>query len=268
MNDRISLVTGSYSGIGEALCQQLLERGDALVLVNRDGKRTRAQIENLASQYPGARIAHDLADFADQSSIRAMAGRIAGKYRALDAVYVLAGVLKESEQWSADGLELHFAVNCVAPVLLAKLLRPQLAAANGGRVVGAGSVARNMVRRLDVTDLVKPGGGAGMAGYARSKQAFAAAFSAFGADYARDGIDLRVVDIAPTRTPMAHSRALPLVFRMGRFLFVSPERSAARLIQAGTAGNRSRMRNLPDAASQAALVALLDTVTAGRVPAP
>lgn len=56
---RIHLVTGAGSGIGSAVAQRLLARGDELWLLARDAGRARA----LADRYPGAKtLVGDLAE--------------------------------------------------------------------------------------------------------------------------------------------------------------------------------------------------------------
>lgn len=262
MTRTLSLVTGSTSGIGQALCRQLLQNGHDLVLLNRDMIKTRSQAETLLQRFPDATIDMYQADFADQNAIRAAAQHIGAAHDAIDEIYLVAGALSDRGQMSTDGLELHFAVNCIAPLLLVRLLRTQLRAA-GGQVVVAGSAARKMVRKLISTEAAQSAGQGGMTAYAQSKQAITVAFSALRDRYAEDDIGLHVVDLAPTKTGMAASPALPLPFRLFRFLFSSPEASARRLMAA--ASSAPAQQPLPyEAADVAALMTLID----GSTPAP
>jgi len=259
MNEKIALITGSTSGIGQALSVQLLARGNDLVLVNRSEARTLDQIDALTRQFPDARISHYTADFADMAAIRSAAVRIGKDIAAIHSVYFLAGALSGTGQLSKDGVELHFAVNCLAPYLLVQLLRPQLAVGRASVVV-AGSSARNMARKLEPATMFLKGAG-GMKAYAHSKQAITAAFAGLKADYAADNISLRVADVAPTKTSMAQSPALPLFFRLARFAFASPDSTAARLIAVGAgAFDHKPTRNLPDGAAQAKLLQALEEI--------
>lgn len=261
MNERTSLITGSTSGIGQALCVQLLDRGNDLVLVNRSESRTRDQIEALTRQFPDASIRYYHADFAHMAAIREAADRIGKDHGAIHSAYLLAGALSATGHLSNNGIELHFAVNCLAPYLLVRLLQPQFAAGRASVVV-AGSSARNMVRKLEPAAMYAAGPG-GMKAYAHSKQAVTAAFSGLKAEYATDHISLRVADVAPTKTSMAQSPALPLIFRLARFAFASPQSTAARLIAVGTgAFDGKPRRNLPDSTSQAELLRALESAIA------
>jgi short-subunit dehydrogenase len=133
----IHLLTGAGSGIGAALAQRLLERGDELVLLARSASRA----EELQSELALARVL--VADLADATSIEALADRLPGS---LDSVVHAAGVvdLGAVGDLSTQVWQEQVAVNLVAPAVLTRLVLPALRAAAGTVVFvnsGAGLTA-------------------------------------------------------------------------------------------------------------------------------
>ncbi|HET9996603.1 MAG TPA: SDR family oxidoreductase [Nocardioides sp.] len=134
------LVTGAGSGIGEAISDALLARGDDLVLLGRNQQR----VEDLRRRYAGADVrVGDLAEFATVAD--AVADAVADLDR-LDAVVHAAGVLELGPvaELPLENLTGQLRVNLVAPTELTRALLPALRAGRGTVVFlnsGAGLVA-------------------------------------------------------------------------------------------------------------------------------
>lgn len=127
------LVTGASSGIGHALVRQLLENRHVghVFGVSRTAS-TNVALGDLQRAY-GERLRLLDADITDESDLT----KLADATRAIDALHLVinaAGVLhgdafapeKAIEQVNASSLERVFAINAFAPLLLAKVLLPQL----------------------------------------------------------------------------------------------------------------------------------------------
>ncbi|MBD3921964.1 SDR family NAD(P)-dependent oxidoreductase [Paenibacillus sp. PR3] len=271
----LAVITASYSGLGTALTKRLAQAEYDLVLINRDQERMNKQMQELRAANPSLSVQGVAADLSDQGAIRGAARRVAELHSQVDLLVHNAGALLDRPVLSPLGNDVHYEVNTVAPFLLTELLREQLAASGGATVVAVGSSAMRMARRLDLAGLRRPEKFKKFTPYVQSKLAAAAAFQALAADYAKDGISLRVVDPGPAKTSMSKSAALPSWFRLFRRFFAAPEAGAARIYEAATAARfadapsiyieRGRSVPLPAAAlkaeTQQGLLALLRETT-------
>ncbi|NTU81575.1 MAG: SDR family NAD(P)-dependent oxidoreductase, partial [Chloroflexales bacterium] len=82
-----------------------------------------------------------LADFASLAAVRAAAAELLGRHSRIDVLVNNAGLFAGGRRLSADGYELTFAVNHLAPFLLTGMLLDALRAAAPARVVTVSSGA-------------------------------------------------------------------------------------------------------------------------------
>lgn len=230
---KTALVAGSTSAIGAALSMLLAGRGFDLTLLNRNQASTAEQARELRRLAPGIEVRTYQADLSDRAQLLAAIAAILDEAPAIDLVFYNAGVLLPEKHFSPQGNEMHFELHTLVPYIMMHLLRPAMAAPGNASFVVSGSGARRMARSLDVPGLPNPASFRKMSGpYAQSKQAIAVAAHVMAADFERDGIALRVVDLPPTRTAMAQGEGMPPVMKTLRFLFASPGKSARRLFDA------------------------------------
>jgi NAD(P)-dependent dehydrogenase (short-subunit alcohol dehydrogenase family) len=88
-----------------------------------------------SASVPGAAPALYLADLSSPAEVRRLAAEVRRDRPRLDVLVANAGVFCPARRETGDGLELMFAVNVVAPILLAAALLPLLRAAAYARVV-------------------------------------------------------------------------------------------------------------------------------------
>ncbi|GES23292.1 hypothetical protein Aple_061910 [Acrocarpospora pleiomorpha] len=138
------MITGASSGIGAAAALRLAERGATVVAVGRSATRTRDIAARLGTE-------PQIADFASFSEVRALADRLLDRYPRIDVLANNAGGLVPERRVTADGHELTFQANHLAPFLLTTLLLPRLRE-SGARVVTTASVG-NRFGKLDLDDL-------------------------------------------------------------------------------------------------------------------
>jgi len=93
------------------------------------------------------------ADFASLTSVRRAASEIAKRWPAIHVLINNAGTNAGRRQVSADGFELTFAVNHLAPFLLTTLLVPSLAAGAPSRIVNVTSVFAHL-GEVEVKDIM------------------------------------------------------------------------------------------------------------------
>jgi NAD(P)-dependent dehydrogenase (short-subunit alcohol dehydrogenase family) len=110
------------------------------------------------------------ADFNALAAVRRLAATVQAEHAQLDVLINNAGIAKPgtARQESAEGFELHFAVNYLAPFLLTRLLRPLLGAAGPSRVVNVASAGQ---APIDFGDVMLERGYDGMRAYCQSKLA-------------------------------------------------------------------------------------------------
>lgn len=160
------LITGATDGIGLATARQLAQQGHTLLIHGRNPAKL-ADAQKTLSALPGAgRIETFVADLSKLADVDKLAQAVLQQHTHLDVLINNAGVLRTPETRTANGLDVRFAVNTVAPYLLTQRLLPLLGA--GSRVVNLSSAAQAPVD-LDALAGRKPL--ADMPAYAQSKLA-------------------------------------------------------------------------------------------------
>jgi NAD(P)-dependent dehydrogenase (short-subunit alcohol dehydrogenase family) len=145
MTGRIAMVTGANTGIGKEVAAALARQGAQVVMVCRSAERGRealAEVRAAATAAGAGGGAEILAiDLASLAAVRAGAAAFLARHERLHVLVNNAGVVCMSRQTSADGYELTFAVNQLAPFLLTQQLLPGLAAGAPARIVNVASRA-------------------------------------------------------------------------------------------------------------------------------
>ena len=163
-----AVVTGASSGIGLHVALGLARAGMRVVMAGRDGARTEAARRFVVARSPGAPVELALADFAALAEVRRLAGEILAAHDRIDVLVNNAGLFSPNHRVSADGFELTFAVNHLAPFLLTNLLIDRLRASAPARVVNVASEAHRG-QRIDPATLAHPADASAMRAYGRSK---------------------------------------------------------------------------------------------------
>ena len=134
------LITGATDGIGLAAAKRLAADGYHLVLHGRNPGKLEAACTAVAEVSGAGEVESICADLSDLGQVSDMAGSLASGGRELDVVINNAGIFHSPQTVTADGLDVRFAVNTVAPYILAQRLLPQLPA--DGRIVNLSSAAQ------------------------------------------------------------------------------------------------------------------------------
>ena len=166
------VLTGGTNGIGLAAAMELARRGAELTLVARNPSRASEAIRQIDTVSPRKTPDVMLADLASQSSIRQLAGELLARYSSIQVLVNNAGAIYARRQMSADGIELTWAVNHLAPFLLTTLLLDRLKASRPARIVTTSSGAHEGARiPFDDLNAERSWGGAGFTRYGETKLA-------------------------------------------------------------------------------------------------
>jgi NAD(P)-dependent dehydrogenase (short-subunit alcohol dehydrogenase family) len=137
-------------------------------MAGRDRDRTEAARRLVCERSGSDRIDIALADFSRLDDVRRLADEILAGHGRLDVLVNNAGLFSPGYRLSADGIELTFAVNHLAPFLLTNLLLDRLKASRPARIVTVASEAHRR-HRIDIGDLTRPRDWTMSRGYGRSK---------------------------------------------------------------------------------------------------
>jgi NAD(P)-dependent dehydrogenase (short-subunit alcohol dehydrogenase family) len=163
------LVTGATDGLGRALARELAAAGATVLLHGRSKQRLEDTRRELTEATGSDRLRTYLADFASLEQVRRLAREVAGDQERLDALVNNAGIAGGGpRQESADGIELRFAVNYLAPFLLTELLLPLLRRSAPSRIVNVASVGQVPI---DFDDVMLKRGYEPLRAYRQSKLA-------------------------------------------------------------------------------------------------
>jgi NAD(P)-dependent dehydrogenase (short-subunit alcohol dehydrogenase family) len=145
MTGRTIVITGASDGIGAAAARRLRQSGENVVVVGRSESKTAAVAAELDADY-------FVADFADLSQVRALADKIRSDYPRIDVLANNAGGMFTKVHETADGHEITFQVNYLAPFLLTTQLMGVLVDSRA-TVVNTTSNSQKLLPRGTVHDL-------------------------------------------------------------------------------------------------------------------
>jgi NAD(P)-dependent dehydrogenase (short-subunit alcohol dehydrogenase family) len=140
------LITGSTDGLGKALAHDLASRGATILLHGRSRTRLEETRREIRDGTGSNRVRPYCADFSSLDQVRRLAKDLERDHERLDVLLNNAalggGKPGAPRQESADGYELRFAVNYLAPFLLTNLLLPLLRGSTPARIVNVASAGQ------------------------------------------------------------------------------------------------------------------------------
>lgn len=141
MEGRVCLVTGATAGIGKETALALARLGATVIIVGRNPAKTVDTVQRIQFATKSVRAESVICDFAFLASVRSAARQIAERHTALHVLVNNAGRASRQRMVSADGFEMTFAVNHLAPYLLTRELLPLLRNGAPSRIVNVTSAA-------------------------------------------------------------------------------------------------------------------------------
>ncbi|TGE16394.1 SDR family oxidoreductase [Hymenobacter elongatus] len=135
------LITGASGGIGQITARELARRGAHIVLVCRNQERAEHTRHLIQQVSPASEPDILLCDLSLLAEVRTLAATVAQRYEKLDVLINNAGIMPGPLTITAEGHELSWVTNHLAPFLLTNLLLPQLEAAGQARIISVASEA-------------------------------------------------------------------------------------------------------------------------------
>jgi NAD(P)-dependent dehydrogenase (short-subunit alcohol dehydrogenase family) len=130
-------ITGCSTGLGRALAEAVLERGENAVITARDAGR----LADLAKAYPGPALALAL-DVTDDEQVAAAVREAEATFGGIDVLVNNAGYGYRAavEEGDAADVQRLFATNFFGPVALIKAVLPGMRARRSGAIVNISSI--------------------------------------------------------------------------------------------------------------------------------
>jgi uncharacterized protein len=260
--NRVLLVTGASSGIGEATARRLArEPGAALVLVARRAERLRSlalELGGTDGEGVGQRVTHVAVDLLDDDAPEQIREHLAERHGRLDLLVNNAGAAWRAR--FADGgyenVRRTMAINFDAQLRLTEALLPMLRASAPSAIVNVASTAGRVAR-------------AGTGAYSASKFALAGWSDSLWAEERQHGVHVGLVlpgFISTEGFPQSELTARPWT----RWVVSTPERAAEAICEAGLGRRPERYVPRPYALAAAARIltpALVRRVLGGKAAA-
>jgi NAD(P)-dependent dehydrogenase (short-subunit alcohol dehydrogenase family) len=170
MTGKVVLVTGGTDGLGRDVVRRIAAAGAEVLVTGRSSARGDSLVEEIARSGKGSARFYR-ADLASLAETRRLAEVVLRNHQRLHLLINNAGVgliFDSTRTFSADGHEMHFAVNYLAHYLLTQRLLPLIVASAPSRIINVSSGSQ---APIDFEDVMMSKGYNGSRGYAQSKLA-------------------------------------------------------------------------------------------------
>ncbi len=151
MDGKWCIITGATSGVGYQAACRLARGGANLILVCRNTKKTDSLKTELVNRF-GITGEIVISDFSRLKEVRDAANSILETHSRVDVLINNAGVHYTHRELTAEGFEMVFAVNHLAPFLFTRLLLPLMINSSPSRIIQVNSQGHRF-GGLDLTDL-------------------------------------------------------------------------------------------------------------------
>lgn len=190
LRDKVTIVTGGGTGIGEATCHRFAEEGARVAVLDRDVAAGESTAAALAAA--GAEALFVRTDVSQEAEVEAAVARVLERWGTVDVLVnnaAIPGVNKFAHEVAVAEWDLVFAVNVRGPFLCTKHVVPAMMKAGRGSIVNFSSIYG-----LVGNDDLPP--------YHAAKGAVLMMTKTDAICYARHGIRVNAVHPGSTKTPL------------------------------------------------------------------
>ena len=129
------VITGATSGIGYYSALEIANLGARVILVGRNTERGKNATETIIKESGNSEIEFIVGDVSTRRGVELLTNAINQRVSKIDVLINNAGYLGNTLKHNEDGLEMHFAVNVVAPWNLSHALLPKLKSSPSPRIL-------------------------------------------------------------------------------------------------------------------------------------
>ena len=138
--DKVIVITGASSGIGEASAEEFAKRGANIVLVARR-KDKLEKVEKSLTKYP-VKILSLICDVSEKEQVKKMVEKVLETFPQVDVLINNAGfvIYGKVEELSIEDVESQMQTNYFGTIYCTKLFLPHFLKQNSGHIVNVASV--------------------------------------------------------------------------------------------------------------------------------
>jgi NAD(P)-dependent dehydrogenase (short-subunit alcohol dehydrogenase family) len=188
LNDKIAIVTGAGSGIGEASARRFAAEGAAVLVADVRGRKAEEVAEDIRAN--GGHAVGRKVDVSQAADVEALVQACVDEFGGLDVMFSNAGTLRPGTavELDVDDWDLVMAVNVRSVFLGAKYAVPVMIERGGGSIINTASISGLH-------------GDGGAVVYAASKAAVINLTRALSTDHAPDGVRVNAICPGTIETP-------------------------------------------------------------------
>ena len=190
LQDRVAILFGGTSGLGEATAKAFANEGAKIVVTGRDEEDGNRIVKDIRGNNQDAIFVK--ADVTEKTDIQAVVDQALTTYGHIDILYNGAGIhdaYDNAVELEEDFYDKLMAINVKAPYLASKMVIPHFIKQGGGTIINVGSQA---------TQMAGPGGSA----YVTSKHAILGFSKQLAFDFGSQGIKVNTLSPGFIKTPM------------------------------------------------------------------
>jgi len=231
MKNKVVVITGATSGIGDVAAQNLARMGGRIVMVARNSQRAELTLGRLRQINPGVDHRVHFADLSKLADMRRVAAEIATAEPKIDVLINNAGAMFTRRQVSADGFEMTFATNHLSYFVVTDALLKPLQAAEHARIINTASEAHRGAP-IDFDDLQFSKDYSGFTAYRRSKLCNILFTKELAGRLKGTGITANSLHPGFVASRFADNNRglLAYLFRFAKLFAISPEKGAETIV--------------------------------------
>lgn len=191
LRDKVAVITGGTTGIGEATARRFVAEGAKVVITGRNPETLEAARAKL-----GEGVEVIASDASKEEDVQALFEQVGKEHGGIDVLFLNAGIVKFApwEQHSVEDFDLQFAINVRGPWLAIKYAIPILK--DGASIIATTSVANQT-------------GTPATSAYSATKAAVRQLVQVAAAELSPRGIRVNAVSPGPIETPIFGKTGMP-----------------------------------------------------------
>jgi NAD(P)-dependent dehydrogenase (short-subunit alcohol dehydrogenase family) len=202
--DKIIVVTGGTGGIGQHTAIGLAKTGARVIVTGRSAERGAEAVAHIEQASGSKTVELVTGDLSTRAGVEALGDALLKRVDRIDVLINNAGMMAQERSVNDDGYELNFAINVVAPWVLAHRVKKALVAGAPSRVINV--TGGKPAGPFDASDLQSERSFVPLVNYTMTKRAAEAMSLVLSTELETDGIFVSIV--YPGRASTAMTQAM------------------------------------------------------------